>query len=472
MDQKKLSKKAQLGLISFFMFTVLLSIISIPIFSSFLPKSGQIEGVSTAQCVVNPLGIAQDYNMFVLNDMTESAVDTQGRVAVGGNATYLNYAVGAKLSNSNGKRDDLIVGKFLNFTNGSVLNGNIVYGDNFKLDKVSIPHGLTKKGNSINFITAATDLKYRSNLLSTLKVNGTKTSGTKSLTLVGTDNQFNVFNITAVELAPNITFTINAPSTSTVLINVNGTSTQFRYLGFNLKGVNKQNILYNFYNATKLQIDSIGIQGSVLAPNADVQFDNGNIDGTMIVNSLKGTGEGHNIPFTGCILNAITNTTTTAATTNLPVTTTVSTSIPATTSLTSTTIPAGTIIATSTPVKATASATPTTVQQTITKTTIPLITAQTIQPTTTISTTATTTLTTTLVTNTITTTTPTNVLGVSTVLTTTTLTPHQQVLAATTQITNLPNTGTSENVMIIFVLGIGLIIVAGIVSFAKPKGKN
>src|SRR5262245_16817585 len=74
------------------------------------------------------LGVANDYSAFVLHDANLFFSDVQGRLAVGGNATITGYAVGDHLANSNGTRDDLVVGGNLDFSNGQVFNGNAVYG--------------------------------------------------------------------------------------------------------------------------------------------------------------------------------------------------------------------------------------------------------------------------------------------------------------------------------------------------------
>ena len=43
----------------------------------------------------------------------------------------------------------------------------------------------------------------------------------------------------------------------------------------------------------------IGIRGTILAPLADIAFDNGNFDGNIIARSLTGTAEGHLFLFDG-----------------------------------------------------------------------------------------------------------------------------------------------------------------------------
>ena len=74
------------------------------------------------------LGIASDYNLFVLKDIVQPSSDTEGKAAIGRDASFSNYSVGYKLPPSGGTEDVLIVGRKLTFTSGAVFGGNVVYG--------------------------------------------------------------------------------------------------------------------------------------------------------------------------------------------------------------------------------------------------------------------------------------------------------------------------------------------------------
>ena len=85
------------------------------------------------------------------------------------------------------------------------------------------------------------------------------------------------------------------------MINISGVTDNFRYFGIDVTGTDRQHVLYNFYDATSLTIAGISVQGSILAPLADVNFSNGNIEGTLIAGSLAGSGESHDFMFRGSI---------------------------------------------------------------------------------------------------------------------------------------------------------------------------
>ena len=55
---------------------------------------------------------------------------------------------------------------------------------------------------------------------------------------------------------------------------------------FNALGDSYDNVIFNFYEATALTISGITVEGSILAPLAQVTAYNGNINGTVIAQSL------------------------------------------------------------------------------------------------------------------------------------------------------------------------------------------
>ena len=72
-----------------------------------------------------------------------------------------------------------------------------------------------------------------------------------------------------------------------------------RNLGFAIGSVNRQHILYNFYEATELTLDDDRNQGRILAPYARVTFVKGRMNGTLISAALIGTGIAWPAPFIG-----------------------------------------------------------------------------------------------------------------------------------------------------------------------------
>jgi choice-of-anchor A domain-containing protein len=245
-----------------------------------------------------PLGVANDFNAFVFEYDTQTNTEARGRVAVGENANFTNYGVGSQLTNSNGTRDDLIVDGNVSFHSGQMYNGNLAYVGTASFSSLgflnnSAPH----QQKVLDFAGAQSYLTSASTSWAALTANGTVTDQYGSLTLTGTDPALNVFSLSTSLLSSANGLTINAPAGSIALVNVTGTTGKFQNMGVNLQGVDYNHVLFNFSQATSLVIQAISVEGSVLAPLALVNFTNGNIDGTVVADSLCGSGELHNHPF-------------------------------------------------------------------------------------------------------------------------------------------------------------------------------
>jgi choice-of-anchor A domain-containing protein len=247
------------------------------------------------------LGAASNFNAFIFQTMNQQS-DAEGRVAVGGNATFTNYGIGDRLPNSNGADNRLVVGGNLTYNGGQVFGGNAIYGGTASLNNVGITGGQFKQGVAIDFVAAAQQLTHYSAYLGSLATNSTTTyQPWGGIQLQGASSGLNIFTLDASKLSQTNNLQITAAGSSTVLINVVGTTASMQNFGMNLNGVNKQNVLFNFVNATQLSSSGVTIQGSVLAPLATYNFNNGNLEGTLVANSVSGTGEFHNYLFQGTL---------------------------------------------------------------------------------------------------------------------------------------------------------------------------
>jgi len=248
------------------------------------------------------LGIASDFNLFVLSDLEQPSSDTEGRVAVGRNATLGNYSVGDKLPDSGGMLDVLIVGNNLTYTSGAVLSGNVVYGNttNLPINAVSI-EGTLRQDDPIDFSAATIYLNNLSAQLAAYTVSGTVTEPYQSgLYLTGTDPYLNVFNVSGSVISNKTDVQIDVPFGSVALINIDGTNVSMSG-GLLVKGTSYNNVLFNFYEADFLTISGIDVTGSILAPGASVNFTGGVQNGQMIAKCVYGTGQFNNSKFLGNI---------------------------------------------------------------------------------------------------------------------------------------------------------------------------
>jgi choice-of-anchor A domain-containing protein len=233
---------------------------------------------------------AADYNLFVLGDMRSVGSDTEGRVAVCGNAYLQNYSVGAPLSNPTGY--SLVVGGNLT-ANGGSTNGAMYVGGTSTFTSWS-KAGLAPAGTAdpVDFAAEAIRLKALTDTLADYVANGATNyvnwggSHGGQLTLTGANAGLNVFSVDAAQLSSSNTFNIHIPTGATALINVVGTAITIGSGGFNVPS-GASSILWNFAEATSLSFVSTNMTGSVLAPNA-AYYGSAPIAGQLVVGSFTG----------------------------------------------------------------------------------------------------------------------------------------------------------------------------------------
>ena len=247
----------------------------------------------------SPLGSAEGFTVFTFDHYQGNNTDCTGRVAVGGSAQFNNLGIGSGLSNSAGSRDDLIVGDDLVWNNGQNFNGNTQVGDETQFNSVGTPNGTVDSVVSIDFDAAEIELIALSDELSDVPMNGTVTTQWGQIYLTGTDADSNVFQLDTTDFIACYGFHVEAPAGSTVLVNISGSTVMMNWFQPFLTGIAVDHLFFNFPDCVALQMNGIGWKGSILAPNATMQFNNGQIDGALIVSDLQGNGESHHMPFDG-----------------------------------------------------------------------------------------------------------------------------------------------------------------------------
>ncbi|WP_207173489.1 choice-of-anchor A family protein [Halochromatium glycolicum] len=268
------------------------------------------------------LGDAGQFNALILGDMAAYRSDVEGRLAVAGDLQISDYSVGLLLDDSDGGRDDLIVGGDAEISNSRIHHGNAVVGGNATIgtdqdghetvgfysddDPHTLNGSLLEAESIIDFGSLANDLINRSVDWGALESTGETLTEWGNLTFSG-DGDLNIFTVSAELFSKgdkSITFDI--PDASVALVNVFGEEVELFDTGFfhtALDGGNRQfpdntpdsrhdgalsnNILFNFVEATTLDLYSVGIKGSILAPHAATRFYNGHIDGNFIVGSFN-----------------------------------------------------------------------------------------------------------------------------------------------------------------------------------------
>lgn len=251
------------------------------------------------------LGAANGYNVFVRGNYGSidadgnydaHSSDTEGRLAAGGDINIRNYSVGLKAAQS---EYSMVSGGNVNFKSGYVHNGGIYAASSITLANASAAAANTVGGTSspVDFNNEFTYLDELSNSLSLMAATGTtvvKPWGTIYLT--GTES-VNYFNVGWADLDNSCGIIFDIGVDDKAIVNVSGTSNTFG--GFGIFGVDgkERDVVYNFFDSDVLSISSINVRGNILAPNADVTFNSGVINGNLIANSFKGTGQSNWQPY-------------------------------------------------------------------------------------------------------------------------------------------------------------------------------
>jgi choice-of-anchor A domain-containing protein len=234
-----------------------------------------------------------EYNLFLLESYN-GGHDVEGKVAAGGDITMTNFAVGAGVSGSN-ISNTLVAGGNLSLSHGGIW-GDTWYGSTYRADQDVTSHrGAVARGTPINFAARFAELRNQSSQLDALPATGTTTvDGFGNMLTRGTDPSLNVFDMNTSLFASAETWTIDAPASSLVVINIHGASATFTGFGIAfIGGIDQHGVIYNFVDATTIQAQNFGFWGTILAPLANITFINGSWDGGIYARSLTGNGEGH-----------------------------------------------------------------------------------------------------------------------------------------------------------------------------------
>jgi choice-of-anchor A domain-containing protein len=240
----------------------------------------------TATSDVGRAPIPSTFSVLV-KDTINGIVSAGGAIAAGGDVTLSSMSINGTAHQPVG----LIGGGRVNLSNGSI-SGDVTYGV-----ASTIPGTVTITGQKSlkTFDTRAAfqSLASLSSLLAEETTNATVTASNGSLQMTGTRTGMNVFQVSADALAQSSSVQITVPSGAGALVNITGNATvSLQNKGVSLQGATAAALLWNIPRAAFVQISSIGLQGSVLAPRALVNFDSGSVNGTIVAAAFNSSGSG------------------------------------------------------------------------------------------------------------------------------------------------------------------------------------
>jgi len=267
---------------------------------------------------IDGLGSSQSFNAFIYNDFNSQNSDSHGKIAVGGNASFNSYGLASRLP-SQPETPTLIVGGNLSFGNGKIFVGSALVGGSTDNVNQSVVYGLENGASieqnttlPIDFEAEFAQLRLLSSHLSQATQTGTVDYRWGGIYIDGDcSSETQVFNLDGATVLNSNHLVLNCvPNTSTIIFNIAGNEAGFRNIGLGQLHNRASNILYNFYEAETVRFTHVGIEGTVLAPNAHFDNPRGQINGSVIAESWDGSMELHDFPFIGSfesVLNSVLN---------------------------------------------------------------------------------------------------------------------------------------------------------------------
>ena len=192
--------------------------------------------------------------------------------------------------------------KTLIYSNG-IVYGNAVVGGSADLSpSVGFQSGgMLQFATPIDFAMAQAELQASCTSLSSIDSTGMTSVHAGTISLIGSEVPLNVFEVSMSDLNSAHTLRLNIPAGATALVNVVGAGlVEVANMGFSYGNTSPTQVLFTICAATELEIRGVGIEGSVLAPQADISFNAAVISGQLIGRSLTGFGQSNHGPFEGC----------------------------------------------------------------------------------------------------------------------------------------------------------------------------
>lgn len=229
-------------------------------------------GSSAALAAPVDLGLAAQYSLVSFGDFASSNNSVGGNVAVAGDMSASGFALNGKST---------VVGGDLRYSNGSIA-GDAYVGGSRTTSGTSIGGQWQNGVAPLPFATLAQQMTALSEDLSGLAATGTRQSQWGGLYLTGSASPVEVFQLAASDLSGNGWSQLaQLAAGSTVIFNIGGSDV--RLSNGMLGGLSSYNVLLNFYEAQTITFNGIGLDASILAPNATVLGANGTIGGNVVV---------------------------------------------------------------------------------------------------------------------------------------------------------------------------------------------
>jgi choice-of-anchor A domain-containing protein len=302
---------------------------------SFLKLGAFVAMMAAAQASAGYVDIVGDYNILTFGDFTDNNDAVHGKLAAGGNVTLTHNAVNSDAPATE-KITAIVSGGNVTASAqwGNQINGSVYAAKDVTIENVNVTGDVTAENitminygvngtmNYTNSISATSGNKNKIEALPESPVDFAAKKAaadllSANLAEVGTTNykaEYGVLNFFDNDETSDINYyTINASdlnlsSISSLhfynlnekyIITIDGNGDDIVLNSINQKNygtqtdINYSNLLFNFINTDDLKIGSF--YGNILASNADVTAENGQMFGSMVANSFSGQYQFHQV---------------------------------------------------------------------------------------------------------------------------------------------------------------------------------
>lgn len=254
----------------------------------------------------NVLGNAQEFSAYVFSDFKGNFGIAYGGLAVGGNLQLARYNI-AKGGDISPLAYSLLVEGDARYSSGKIHSGKVrVAGNISGISNAVInrlPEGTTIENAPLEYSIKNSQAFYQAlaDSLSVLSVNGQVTKTWAGLYLKGDcTSPLQVFELDSAAIKNAFVFKVSCiPDDATVIFNITGNKAVFKFKRLSTLTKHRNRVIFNFYQAEKLKLTGIIIEGTILAPNAEIKANFGAVMGTVIAKSWQGTMHLRNVPFIG-----------------------------------------------------------------------------------------------------------------------------------------------------------------------------
>jgi len=253
------------------------------------------------------LGQSRHFNGFFLESFESTGSGAGGRLAAGAQVSITEYSIAGDLSDLS-EGASLIVGGDLTYPDGQVHRGDILVAGSAEGLGEAVIQSLSENQSWAEFVELPFDIdaeferiRRTSQQLTELPPSGTAQWSAQALSLEGDcESRAQVFELSGQQLLDAETVTLHCiPGGATIIVNVDGSQAGLANIDLQSLASHREKLLFNFHQAEELFLLDVALQGSILAPLANVVQPTGLLKGTIIASSWDGPMQLDHAPFKG-----------------------------------------------------------------------------------------------------------------------------------------------------------------------------